>query len=191
MADLRTRLRKLAQRATGKATKRQDRTTGAEAQTAAVKACRLLLDHWDELLGPAQEPPPARKDPLRQLRGALAESGKTPLNRYVVGEIVAAVKRAGGSGAEGVAALAVAAGEDAATLYRFARVAERWSRGRMRELLAAGLSWSHLVLLASIDDGKKREQWISRTQRGGLTVRQLEARLTRRSSVARTRRRQG
>jgi len=104
-----------------------------------------------------------------------------------VGEIVAEVKHAPDVyGAGGVAALCRATGEDEASLYRFCRVAECWSAGAVRKLLAqpkepgaTRLSWSHLVVLAMIDDPTERGRWITRVRRQGMSVRHLSARLLR------------
>jgi hypothetical protein len=55
MPDRRGRLRRLVDKANGAAAHNKDRaTTEAEATAAARTACKLLGDHWEELIAPAQ-----------------------------------------------------------------------------------------------------------------------------------------
>jgi hypothetical protein len=101
-----------------------------------------------------------------------------PLERYAAGEIVAAVKRdAATYGDSAVTSLAKSVGEDIATLYRFASVAECFTRAEVKRLLASGLTWSHLVALARVPDEKRRKAWTARAMRTKVSVRMLEAQL--------------
>lgn len=115
-------------------------------------------------------------DVLRKLRSALSRADHEPLERYTAGELIARVKRDPGPyGARAVPMLAAEVGEGAANLYRFASVAECWTRAEVRKLMGQGLSWSHLVLLAHVSDPQVRATWMRRALRDGLSVRQLEA----------------
>src|SRR5579883_1839536 len=112
---------------------------------------------------PSPSSAPARSDgtgepldeTIARLR-VLLERPSEALTRYSVGSIVARLKREP-HGAGAVQAAAEALAEDLASLYRFARVAERWSAEQVEQLLARKgpkghrLSWSHLVLLAGIE----------------------------------------
>jgi hypothetical protein len=101
-----------------------------------------------------------------------------PLERYAAGEIIAAVKRDTETyGDSAVVSLAESVGEDVPTLYRFANVAETFSRSEVKKLLAGGLTWSHLVALARVHDVKKRKAWTERAMRTKVSVRALEAQL--------------
>jgi hypothetical protein len=103
-----------------------------------------------------------------------------PLERYTAGEIIATVKRDPTTyGDNAVASLALSVGEDAPSLYRFANVAETFSRAEVKRLLAGGLTWSHLVALARVPDTKKRKAWTTRAMRTKVSVRMLEAQLAR------------
>ena len=157
----------------------QDITLGALGRLARGLGAKIEIQ-----LAPQAGGGTRADSPVKRLRAALA---RIPLDRYAVGEIVAEVRRATAfHGTSGVAALSRATGEDEASLYRFANVAECWSAAAVRKLLAqpkeprAGrLSWSHLVRLATIGDATERDRWITRVRRQGLSVRQFQARLLR------------
>lgn len=103
-----------------------------------------------------------------------------PLERYAAGEIIAAVKGAPQKYGEGaVTVLARAVGEDEPSLYRFALVAETFSRSESKRLLAAGLTWSHLVALSRLGSPRVREMWTERALKSQLSVRELQNRLAR------------
>ena len=114
----------------------------------------------------------------KRLRKALGRGD--PVGRYDAGAIVVAIRRAPHVyGDNAVPVLAATVGEPAASLYRFARVAECWSRGQVRRLLARGVTWSHLVALSHLDDSKRRRAWVARIARTNMTVRDLDRRLSR------------
>ncbi len=125
---------------------------------------------------------------VSQIRAMLGHRPVDVRARCEIGRLVAELK----SHPEryGVGAVAVAAsslGEDVASLYRHARVADRWGRGELDALLARRtrlgreLSWSHWVLLASIECEERRSAWTERTLDGDLTVRELEVEIERES----------
>jgi hypothetical protein len=114
-----------------------------------------------------------------KLRAAIARSDD-PLQRYDAGAIIAAVKQDRERyGDNGVPLLAAAVGESVVNLYRFAKVAECWSRREVRQLLAQGVTWSHLVALVWRVDPNDRAGWLKRIKRERLSVRDLEIRLSR------------
>ena len=114
----------------------------------------------------------------RRLRHALGRDD--PVGRYDAGAIVVTVRRAPDVyGDSAVSVLAATLGEPAASLYRFARVTECWSRAQVRKLLARGVTWSHLVALSHFDDSKRRQAWAARIARTKMTVRDLDRRLSR------------
>ncbi len=123
-----------------------------------------------------KQPLAERRERLRELLGRPADER----TRYEIGAIVAEIKSdpaVYGSGAVSVVAAAV--GEDVASLYRYATVAECWSAEQFEGLLLRGrergtrLSWSHLVLIASLPSPAGRARWTERTLAERLSVRQL------------------
>jgi hypothetical protein len=115
----------------------------------------------------------------RKLRAAMAHADD-PLQRYATGEIISVVKQNPDRYGDGaVSLLAAAIGETTPRLYRFAKVAEAWSRAEVRQLLAQGVTWSHLVALVWHAEPKDRASWLVRIKREGLSVRDLEIRLNR------------
>jgi CheY-like chemotaxis protein len=140
---------------------------------------RVLGLQRDEVADAAQ--PPALRErivALRELLGRLPADART---RYDIGRIVAELKArpdAYGHGAVSVAAAAL--GEDIPSLYRYARVAERWTREELDALLARTmrdgrpLSWSHLVALASVQPGEAYARLVERTLGECLSVRELD-----------------
>lgn len=106
--------------------------------------------------------------------------------RYQVGAIVAEMKkRVDVYGARGVPELAACIGEAEQNLYRFATVAERWSPAEFEALVSRQgsdgrcLSWSHLVVIASVDDDAARAGLVERALRDSLSVRALIAMVSR------------
>lgn len=158
---------------------------GADTLAKPFEAARLY--QWVErVLGltstPAGQPRPAalsgRIEMLRELLRAAPLDG---LARYRVGRVVAELKaepEVYGHSAVQVAASAL--GQDEASLYRHARVAERWSASEFDALLGRRMrdgsrpSWSHLVVLASIDSTSRRDQLLERMLDESLSVRRLE-----------------
>jgi ActR/RegA family two-component response regulator len=103
-------------------------------------------------------------------------------SRYRMGAIVAEVKRRTDLyGTRGVPALATGIGEAEQNLYRYATVAERWTPEEFEVLVSRRggdgrcLSWSHLVLIASIDDDVARTRLLERVLDDSLSVRALMA----------------
>jgi hypothetical protein len=82
-------------------------------------------------------------------------------------------------GGRAVVRLAEAIDRDAATLYRYALVPERWNESAFSELLelrtprGEPLSWTHLVELASVDSDDERTALTMRALREGLSARAL------------------
>lgn len=111
--------------------------------------------------------------------GRLAARPASDATRYAMGAIVKELKRhpeTYGDSAVSVAAAAV--GEDAAGLYRFATVAERWSAREVKALLAfEAVTWSHLVALARVESRPVRERFLRRVRREGLPLKKLVAAL--------------
>ncbi len=118
-------------------------------------------------------------DTISRLR-SLLERPSEALTRHAVGAIIARLKRQP-HGAGAVQTAAEALGEDLASLYRFAKVAERWSAEQVEQLLARKgpngqrLSWSHLVVLAGIECDAIRALYLERTIDEDLSVRSLTA----------------
>ncbi len=134
---------------------------------------------------PAPSPPDASPllsciQRLRELQLGSADAR----SRYQIGAIVAEVKRRPDLyGARGVPALAAAVGEPEQNLYRYATVAERWSVAEFEVLVSRhardgrALSWSHAVLIASVDDESTRAGLLQQTLDQSLSVRALAAML--------------
>ena len=94
-------------------------------------------------------------------------------------------------GARAVARLARALGLSKSHVYADAAVAEKWPDvDRFRELatrqdkFGRPLSWSHVVLLATVADGRTRESLIRKVLREGWRVRELKKELKRRAAEA-------
>lgn len=101
---------------------------------------------------------------------------------YRMGVIVAQVRRRPDVyGPRGVAMLAASVGAAVPNLYRCATVAERWTEPELEGLLSRTrrdgqpLSWSHLVVLASIEGEAARAMLLERVLSGSLSVRALMA----------------
>ncbi len=159
---------------------------GADTLAKPFEAARL--HHWVErVLGLGETPTSktrpaaalgARIETLRELlRGVSLDSA----GRYRIGSVVAELKAEPmryGHGAVQLAAAALA--QDEASLYRHARVAERWSLEEFDALLALRMrdgsqpTWSHLVVLASIEPNARRQRLIERMLEENLSVRRLE-----------------
>jgi DNA-binding response OmpR family regulator len=104
--------------------------------------------------------------------------------RYQIGQIVAELKKHPADyGASAVAMAASAMGASLPSLYRHARVAQRWRSGEFELLLSRPmadgrtLSWSHLVALAVVSAGKLYDRLLEQTLSQSWTVRQLDAAL--------------
>lgn len=104
--------------------------------------------------------------------------------RYGIGQIVAELKKHPAVyGASAVATAASSVGEALPSLYRHARVAQRWPVEDFELLLdrtmADGrhLSWSHFVSLAGVSAGAVYDRIVEQTLSQSWTVRQLDAAL--------------
>jgi CheY-like chemotaxis protein len=118
---------------------------------------------------------------LRELQLGRADAR----SRYRMGAIVLEVKRRPDLyGTRGVSALAAGIGEAEQNLYRYATVAERWSVAEFEALVSRRgsdgrpLSWSHLVLIASVDPETTRARLLQRALDESLSVRALAVMLS-------------
>ena len=105
--------------------------------------------------------------------------------RYRVGIIIAGIKAGERKyGVRAVEKLADALGRSAASLYRHATVAERWSRAEVNALLrrrnsrGQPLSWSHWVFLASVASTKERARLLDEALTKSLSARELAGLVT-------------
>jgi hypothetical protein len=114
----------------------------------------------------------ARIERLRRL----AANRPTDSTRYAIGAIIKELKSHPETfGESAVSAAASAVGEDQATLYRFASVAERWTSSQVKVLLSGeAVSWSHLVALARVERSDVRERLIRRLRHKRLSLRELQ-----------------
>jgi hypothetical protein len=106
----------------------------------------------------------------------LAANRPTPSTRYAIGAVIKELKGDPQSfGESAVSAAASALGEDLATLYRFASVAERWTSSQVKVLLSGkAVSWSHLVALARVEQSDVRERLLRRLRQKRLSLRELQ-----------------
>jgi hypothetical protein len=111
------------------------------------------------------------------LAGATRDDARS---RHQIGGLIGDVKKAQDKyGARAVEQLASALGTNVHTLYRCAAVSECWSPTQLEALLrrttpqGQPLSWSHLVLLASVTSRCRRTELIDKALEGSLTVREL------------------
>jgi hypothetical protein len=120
-----------------------------------------------------------------RVRSLLASATASDVHtRYRAGRLLLKVKGAPGTyGAGAVASLARELGRDAATLYRYALVPERWSPHEMKVLVARRtpvgepLSWSHWVELAQVESTPLRNSLTELALCEGLPVRELVRRI--------------
>jgi hypothetical protein len=117
----------------------------------------------------------------KELRDELARVGRADAKaRYNIGVAVNDLKD---HRKRGVSLLADELGFDRKTLYKFGAVAEAWPWSVVKGILeredAKGLpiSFSHLVVVASVEDTGKRDELIDAILEERLSVRQLEARI--------------
>jgi hypothetical protein len=101
--------------------------------------------------------------------------------RYTIGEIVAQLRKHPALyGASAVATAAATIGEALPSLYRHARVAQRWTVGEFDGLLARAmadgrsLSWSHFVSLAGLCPGELYDSMVERAFSQSWTIKQLD-----------------
>lgn len=158
---------------------------GAETLAKPFEAARLF--QWVErVLGlttapDTQERPSALRARIQTLRELLRAAPLDNVGRHRVGTVVAELKaqpEVYGVGAVQLVASALA--QDEASLYRHARGAERWTLSEFEALLARRMrdgsapTWSHLVVLASVESKARRNQLLERTIGESLSVRRLE-----------------
>jgi len=159
------------------------------AETLGKPFDRPRLHRWVERALGLQRPPPiaslqpiAVRERIETLRELLARRPADAAIRYQIGRIVADLKAR--PDLYGVCAVATAAdtlGKDEVSLYRHARVAERWPASDFDALLARKMrdrrspSWSHLVLLAPVDSAQVCSRLVERMLDESMSVRQLEA----------------
>ena len=111
--------------------------------------------------------------------------------RYDVGVIVAAIKADDLTyGARACEKLAAALDCSPASLYRNAIVAECWSRAeftallRRRDARGQPLSWTHWVVLASVDSESELARFVDEALDKSLSARELKALVTARKQDA-------
>jgi len=153
---------------------------------------RDRMQHWVERVISNNHAPSLLRTPeadalgerVEVLRVLFARHPCDPRVRYGIGEIVAELKKHPALyGASAVATAASAIGEALPSLYRHARVAQRWTTREFEALLARpmadgrGLTWSHLVSLAGVSAGKLYDRIVEQTLSQAWTVRQLDAAL--------------
>lgn len=157
---------------------------GAETLAKPFEASRL--HQWVErVLGlntqSGQPRPAALSGRIEMLRGLLRAVPLDSAGRYRIGRVVAELKAEPEVyGHSAVQLAASSLGQDEASFYRHARVAERWTPSDFETLLARRMrdgsspSWSHLVVLASVDSKARRQQLLERLLDESLSVRRLE-----------------
>jgi DNA-binding response OmpR family regulator len=145
------------------------------------------LQRWVErALGRASpgsgQHPAALREPIDLLRSLFARKPLDVATRYAIGEVVAGLKADPVQfGSRAVTVVGNAIGQDETSLYRHARVAERWDRVRFEAMATRPMvdgktpSWSHFVLLASVTDDATSEELLERMFCERMPVRQLEA----------------
>lgn len=101
--------------------------------------------------------------------------------KHAIGVVVLAAREDPKKYGKGsVQTLAILLGYDKSTLHDFADVAETWKAAEFAALLrrknglGLPLKFSHLVVVHTVDDKKKRDQFLERALKENLTVKQLE-----------------
>lgn len=123
---------------------------------------------------------PALSELINRIRKDLAKAVKVDAGiRHRIGTAVKQVRDRAKYGAGAMKELERAFGFDANTLRRFEAVAETWTRGELRSLLAkknangVPLTWSHLEALAEEQVAQRREKFIVKALEKGWSVRDL------------------
>jgi len=152
-----------------------------------------LRQSWpDELTNPAdnagistiQHDLDAECDRIEKL--IVAAEKQDVLARYEIAIGCEKIRKGDGKGrkyGEGaVEALAKSIGWRTDKVYRYAAVARTWpNRKGLEDLLALGsdygtsLTWSHILLLVRVDDGKEQMKLADETLKNGWSVRELKA----------------
>jgi hypothetical protein len=120
---------------------------------------------------------PALRELSQELRKLLA-APMDARRRHAIGRLVYRARCGQDKyGAGAVVKLAAAAGEDVASLYRYAAIAQCWPIDDVEALLRPhdgyALSWSHLVLLSSVVDADERQRLTHMCRTEHWTIREL------------------
>ena len=123
---------------------------------------------------------------LKSIRRELAKwNTGDVLGRHRIGALIAEmIRKRDTYGQKIVPRVARELGFNENWVYDCVMVAETWNATSLGALLkqrdavrGQPLSWSHLVLLASVVDGRERRRWINHVLAEGLTTRELKAAL--------------
>lgn len=141
----------------------------------------------------AEEMAPELRNRCEKVRKVLAKSGpEDALARYQLGELVKdAMADQEKYGKKAVHQIGTSLGYDEKTLYRYSKVAKAWPLDELTELLkqrslktGMPLSFSHLLEIAGVEDGRKRRKYVNQVLKEGLSVRVLKDRITAGSTPA-------
>ncbi|TKC98149.1 DUF1016 family protein [Polyangium fumosum] len=142
----------------------------------------------------AEEMAPELRNRCEKVRKALAKSGPEDARaRYQLGELVKdAMADEEKYGKKAVHQIGLSLGYDEKTLYRYSKVAKAWPLDELNELLkqpypkiGMPLSFSHLLEIAGVEDGRKRRKYVNQVLKEGLPVRELKSRITAESAPGR------
>ena len=101
--------------------------------------------------------------------------------RIRLGRMAVRLKDTPSLDAQGVPALAHAAGLSEGTVYRFAQIAEAWSDDELEELIlgrtAPALAWSHLIELCRVTSEAHRARLTNEARKHGWSTRELRRRV--------------
>lgn len=103
------------------------------------------------------------------------------VNRHAVGIVVQEVRDGAKYGSGAVGKIAHELGVDESTLSRYAKVADAWTKpeivalAKMKNAHGLPLTWSHLVEIADVKDGRRRRGLVGKVIEEGLSVRGLRA----------------
>lgn len=123
---------------------------------------------------------------LQEIRSELEKWNRGDVKgRRGIGQHIASIKNnARKYGLKAVETIAQQIGVSDSWLYDCATVAEAWTAEQIETILRRKdeqrkqpLSWTHLVLLAEVDDKKERRSWVDGTLQNGWTVKELRAHL--------------
>ncbi|HEX8794318.1 MAG TPA: hypothetical protein VF765_25415 [Polyangiaceae bacterium] len=163
------------------------RTRDASLERAANRLLRDVVEPSPGVAAASMRLPPVRdghasrlEPRIEELR-RLAAQPPSDAKRYAIGAIVKELKSHPEKyGDDAVRTAGAAVGEDQAGLYRFARVAERWSAREVKTLLALpGISWSHLVELSRVESPAVQKRLLSRIRREAVPMRDFHALVSR------------
>jgi hypothetical protein len=134
---------------------------------------------------------PALRKKFEEIQELFAHASREDaLTRHRIGVLVAGVRDQEKTyGTRAVQTLADALGCNRTTLYRYAVVADNWSRPSLQRLLArrtahgGSLTWSHLMVLAGVKDARDRDAMTERALAEGWSVDALARAIARGSSA--------